>query len=64
MSIFGIDAPLKHRAKLYLHRCYRARFTSFHNHAQGASVLTVFVCFFVLLHSCCSHARVWENTRA
>ena len=40
---------------------FRARFTSFD---PRASLLTVFVCFFALFHSCCSHARVLENTRA
>ena len=35
---------------------FRARFTSFHTHA---SLLSVFVCLFVLFHSCCSHARVF-----
>ena len=39
-----------------------ARFSSFHT---LASLLTFFVCFFVLFHSCCSHARGgMENTRA
>ena len=36
---------------------FRARFASFHTHA---SLLTIFVCFFVLFRSCCSHARVYE----
>ena len=36
-----------------------ARFTSFHTHA---SLLTFFVCFFVLFHSCYSHARVFGKT--
>ena len=35
---------------------FRARFTSFYTHA---SLLTAFVCFVVLFHSCCSHARVF-----
>ena len=34
----------------------RARFTSFHTHN---SLLTFFVCFFILFHSCCSHARLF-----
>ena len=36
-----------------------ARFTSFYTHA---SLLTFFVCIFVLFHSCCSHARVFGKT--
>ena len=39
---------------------FRARITSFHTHAS----LTFFVCFFILFHSCCSHARVFEKTHA
>ena len=35
---------------------FRARFASFHTHA---SLLVFFICFFVLFHSCCSHARVF-----
>ena len=27
-----------------------------------ASLLTIFICFFVLFRSCCSHARVFEKT--
>ena len=38
---------------------FRARKTSFHTHA---SLLTVFVCFFILFHSCCSHTRVFGKT--
>ena len=37
----------------------RASFASFHTHA---SLLTIFVCFFVLFRSCCSHARVFGKT--
>ena len=37
---------------------FRGRFTSFHTHA---SLLTLF-CFFILFHSCCSHARVFRKT--
>ena len=33
-----------------------ARFISFHSHG---SLLTVFVCFFILFNSCSSHARVF-----
>ena len=41
---------------------FHARCVSFHN---NASLLTFFVYFFVLLHSCCSLCpNVWENTRA
>ena len=36
-----------------------ARFASFHTHA---SLLTFFVCFFILFHSCCSQARVFGKT--
>ena len=36
-----------------------ARFTSFHTHA---SLLTFFVCLFVLFHTCCFHARVFGKT--
>ena len=35
---------------------FRAPFISFHTHA---SLLTVFVCFFILFHFCCSHAPVF-----
>ena len=38
---------------------FRARFASFHTHA---SLLVFFVGFFVLFHSCCSHARVFGKT--
>ena len=38
---------------------FRARFASFHSHA---SLLTIFFCFFILFHSCCSHARVFGKT--
>ena len=38
---------------------FGAPFTSFHTHD---SLLTFFVCFFVLFHSCCSHARVFWKT--
>ena len=38
---------------------FRARFTSFHTHA---SLLTFLFCFFVLFHSCCSHAQVFGKT--
>ena len=38
---------------------FRARFTSFHTHL---SLLTFFLSFFVLFHSCCSHARVFGKT--
>ena len=38
---------------------FRARFASFHTHA---SLLTFFVCFFILFRSCCSHARVFGKT--
>ena len=38
---------------------FGARFTSFHTHS---SLLTFFFCFFVLCHSCCSLARVFEKT--
>ena len=38
---------------------FRARFTSFHAHA---SLITFFVCFFVLFRSCCSHVRVEGKT--
>ena len=37
---------------------FRARFT-FNTHA---SLLTFFVCFCLLFHSCCSHARVFGKT--
>ena len=46
--LFGNDRP----AGLI----FCARFTSFHTHA---SLLTFFFCFFILFHSCCSHARVF-----
>ena len=36
-----------------------ARFTSFHTHT---SLLTFFVCFCILFHSCCSHAHVFMKT--
>ena len=36
------------------------RFSSFHTHA---SLLTFFVCFFILFHFFCSHARVFGKTR-
>ena len=42
------------------HLFFRARFTSFHH----AFLLSVFVCFFILFHSCCSHARVFGKTLA
>ena len=35
---------------------FHTRFTTFHTHA---SLFTFFLCFFVLFHSCCSHARVF-----
>ena len=38
---------------------FRALFASFHSHA---SLLTFFVCFFILFHSCCFHARVFGKT--
>ena len=38
---------------------FRALFTSFHTHA---SLLTVFICLFVLFHSCCSHVRMFGKT--
>ena len=38
---------------------FRAHFTSFHTHA---SLLTYFVCFFVLFHSCGSNAPVFGKT--
>ena len=38
---------------------FHARFPSFHTHA---SLLTFFVCCFILLHSCCSHAQVFGKT--
>ena len=34
-------------------------FTFFHTHA---SLLTFFVCFFILFHSCCSNAQVFGKT--
>ena len=37
---------------------FRARFTSFHNHAS----LLTFFCYFVLFHSCGSNARVFGKT--
>ena len=37
----------------------RAHFTSFYTRS---SLLTFFFCFFVLFHSSCSHARVFEKT--
>ena len=40
---------------------FRSHFASFHTHA---SLLTFFVCFFILFHSCCSHARVFGKTLA
>ena len=36
-----------------------AQFASFHTHA---SLLTFFVCFFILFRSCCSHASVFGET--
>ena len=41
------------------HFFFRARFAFFHTHA---SLLTSFVCFFILFHSCCSHAQVFGKT--
>ena len=41
------------------HLFFRARFAFFHTHA---SLLTSFVCFFILFHSCCSHAQVFGKT--
>ena len=38
---------------------FRARFTCFHTHT---SLHNLFVCFFVLFHSCCSHVRVFGRT--
>ena len=38
---------------------FRELFASFHTHA---SLLAFFVCFFILFHSCCSHARVFGKT--
>ena len=38
---------------------FRARFALFHTHA---SLLTSFVCFFILFHSCCSNAQVFGKT--
>ena len=38
---------------------FRAGFASFHTHV---TLLTFFVCFFILFHSCCSHARVFGKT--
>ena len=38
---------------------FRASLTSFHTHP---SHLTLFFCFFVLFHSCCSHAPVFWKT--
>ena len=38
---------------------FRACFASFYTHA---SILTVFVCLFILFSSCCSHARVFGKT--
>ena len=38
---------------------FRASLTSFHTHA---SLLTFFVGFSFLFHSCCSHARVFAKT--
>ena len=38
---------------------FHAIFTSFHTHA---SLLTFFVCFFILFHSCCSSAHVFGKT--
>ena len=38
---------------------FRARFTAYHNHV---SLLTFIVFFFILFHSCCSHARVFGKT--
>ena len=35
---------------------FRARFAAFHTHA---SLLTFFICFFILFRSYCSHARVF-----
>ena len=49
---FGSDMP---SWLLFFH----ARFTSFHTHA---SLLTVFVCFFILFNSYCSRARVFGKT--
>ena len=37
---------------------FRAYFI-FHTHD---SLLTLFVCFFILFHSCCSHAQVFGKT--
>ena len=38
---------------------FRALFASFHTRA---SLLTFLVCFIILFHSCCSHARVFGKT--
>ena len=50
-------------SSLLLYYCtyffFRARFTSYHTHA---SLLTFFVCFFILFHFCCSHAQVFGKT--
>ena len=38
---------------------FHVHFTSTHTHA---SLLSFFFCFFILFHSCCSHARVFGKT--
>ena len=38
---------------------FRARCTSFHTHA---SLLTILFRFFILFHSCCSHAAGFHKT--
>ena len=38
---------------------FLSRFASFHTHA---SLITVFVCFFILYDSCCSNPRVFWKT--
>ena len=38
---------------------FRTHFTSFH---PRASLLSFFVCFSIVFHSCCSHARVFGKT--
>ena len=53
----GCDRPSSRRPIFY--SFIRARFTSFHTHA---SLLASFPCFFILFHSCCSHAWVFEKT--
>ena len=40
-------------------RLSRLLFSSFRTHA---SLFTFFVCFFILYHSCCCHARLFGKT--